>query len=84
MHTKIIEKVLVVLFFTLVGSISVFAQKDSTDSVSLSANVDLVSKYIWRGQDLGHTFCIQPRFLPKGTYYAPKAAFVNVKHLKSG
>jgi len=33
MHTKIIEKVLVVLFFTLVGCTSVFAQKDSIASM---------------------------------------------------
>lgn len=60
MHTKIIKRVSVVLFFSIVSSTSVFAQKDSIASISLSANADLVSRYIWRGQDLGHTFSIQP------------------------
>lgn len=60
MLSKTIVRVLVVLFFTLIGSVSVFAQKDSTASISLSANADLVSRYIWRGQDFGHTFSVQP------------------------
>jgi len=60
MHTKIIEKVSVVLLFAIVSSTSVFAQKDSIASISLSANADLVSRYIWRGQDYGHTPSVQP------------------------
>ena len=60
MHTKNRLKVLVVLVSVIMGNSQLFAQKDSTSSISLSANVDIVSKYIWRGQDLGHKLSLQP------------------------
>lgn len=44
----------------LAGNIGLYAQQSSESSVSVSANVDFVSKYIWRGQDYGHTPSIQP------------------------
>lgn len=43
-----------------IGSSSVFAQSDTIPSLSISANVDLMSQYIWRGQDYGHAPSIQP------------------------
>lgn len=39
---------------------SAFAQSDTIPAVSVSANVDLMSRYIWRGQDYGQTPSIQP------------------------
>lgn len=43
-----------------VGSISLFAQTDTIPKISTSVSVDLVSHYIWRGQDYGQTPSIQP------------------------
>lgn len=43
-----------------VGSTSLFAQTDSIPKISTSVSVDLVSHYIWRGQDYGHTPSVQP------------------------
>lgn len=42
------------------GSFSLFAQSDSIKDISTSVNVDLVSHYIWRGQDYGQKPSIQP------------------------
>lgn len=36
------------------------AQSDSLPEFSTSANVDLMSRYIWRGQEYGHAPSIQP------------------------
>jgi hypothetical protein len=36
------------------------AQTDTLPAVTTSVNVDLVSRYIWRGMDLGHGPSIQP------------------------
>lgn len=41
-------------------SSSLFAQSDSLKAVTTSANVDIMSRYIWRGQDYGHAPSIQP------------------------
>jgi hypothetical protein len=38
----------------------VSAQSDSTSSFSFSANIDLMSRYIWRGQEYGQSPSIQP------------------------
>lgn len=46
------------LFFF--GTSLLFAQSDSIPSISTSASIDLVSHYIWRGQDYGHNPGIQP------------------------
>jgi len=46
-----------ILFF---GSNSLFAQSDTIPAISTSIGVDVVSHYIWRGQDYGHTPSIQP------------------------
>ena len=43
-----------------VGSTLLFAQTDTIPKISTSVNVDLVSHYIWRGQDYGHKPSIQP------------------------
>jgi len=60
MHTKFLFKVLLGLQFFFVGSDSLFAQKDTTNAITLSAKADLFSQYIWRGQDFGHTISLQP------------------------
>jgi hypothetical protein len=39
---------------------SLTAQSDTIPAVSVSANVDLVSRFIWRGMDIGHAPSIQP------------------------
>lgn len=39
---------------------STLAQSDSLSAVTTSANVDLVSRYIWRGQEYGQSPSIQP------------------------
>jgi hypothetical protein len=49
-----------VLFLLLIGSSSLFAQTDTIPPISTSVSVDLVSHYIWRGQDYGHKPSIQP------------------------
>lgn len=43
-----------------IGSHSIFAQSDTISKISTSVSVDLVSHYIWRGQDYGQTPGIQP------------------------
>jgi len=45
------------LFFCI-SSLS--AQSDTLPAVSISANVDLMSRYVWRGIDIGHAPSIQP------------------------
>lgn len=35
-------------------------QKDSVPAVAVSASLDLVSRYVWRGLDIGNTPCAQP------------------------
>jgi hypothetical protein len=44
----------------LFGTSSLLAQTDTLPVVSIEANVDLVSRYIWRGQEYGHAPSIQP------------------------
>lgn len=39
---------------------ALFAQSDTLPEFSASANVDLVSRYIWRGQEYGQSPSIQP------------------------
>lgn len=49
------------LFMLIVGSTSVFAQSDSTETESpISISADLMSRYIWRGSDYGDAPSIQP------------------------
>ncbi|MBA4411453.1 MAG: TorF family putative porin [Bacteroidota bacterium] len=43
-----------------IGSSSLYAQSDILPAVTISTNVDLLSRYIWRGQDYGHAPSIQP------------------------
>lgn len=66
-NCKIILKrpVLVILIFLSIltnSNSTLLAQPDSlaTDSLSLSVNIDLVSRYIWRGQNFGQAPSIQP------------------------
>lgn len=44
----------------VIGNLSSFAQTDTIPAISTSVGVDLVSHYIWRGQDYGHVPSIQP------------------------
>lgn len=43
-----------------IGSPSLYAQTDSLPAISTSASVDLMSRYIWRGQEYGQASSIQP------------------------
>lgn len=43
-----------------INGYSLFAQTDSVPAFSISSNVDLMSRYIWRGQDYGHDPSVQP------------------------
>jgi len=56
--------IVVVRFFILslffIESSPLFAQSDSIPAISTSVNVDLMSHYIWRGQDYGQTPSLQP------------------------
>jgi len=49
---------LILLLFSI--PFSVAGQKDSIPAVSVSANLDLVSRYVWRGMDIGNTPNAQP------------------------
>jgi len=60
MRKKIIALQFFVLFSLFLGSLSLFAQTDTIPKISTAVSVDLVSHYIWRGQDLGHIPGIQP------------------------
>jgi len=39
---------------------SAFSQTDSLPEVSVTGNIDLMSRYIWRGQEYGQSPSIQP------------------------
>ncbi len=60
MRKKNIALQFFVLFSLFLGSLSLFAQTDTIPKISTAVSVDLVSHYIWRGQDLGHIPGIQP------------------------
>jgi len=59
MRLRTCTNFLILIFLLIITNLS-FAQSDSTHAVTMSANVDLVSRYIWRGQDYGNTPSIQP------------------------
>jgi len=46
--------------FLCIQSASTFAQSDTIPAISTSVSVDLMSHYIWRGQDYGQTPSLQP------------------------
>jgi hypothetical protein len=54
----------IVAFYALIlmcsGCSSSFAQHDTVPAISVSANIDIMSRYIWRGQDYGQCPSIQP------------------------
>lgn len=60
MQKRFLDFQFFVLLLLLIGSPSLFAQTDTIPRISISANVDLYSHYVWRGQDYGHTPSIQP------------------------
>ena len=47
-------------FLLVIKSDGLYAQTDSVPAFSISSNVDLVSRYIWRGQEYGNDPSIQP------------------------
>lgn len=49
---------LIILFLTLAKVVS--AQSDTLRDFSVDANVDLMSRYIWRGQEYGQAPSVQP------------------------
>lgn len=49
-----------VLLLGFIGGPTLFAQTDSLPAISTSASVDLMSRYIWRGQEYGQAPSIQP------------------------
>lgn len=52
---------ILVLAFTMLGTNLSWAQEETTSEESpLSLNVDLMSRYVWRGQDFGAAPSIQP------------------------
>ena len=60
MKKKYIDFQVFVLFLLFIGIPALFAQTDTIPPISASVSVDLISHYIWRGQDYGHTPSIQP------------------------
>jgi hypothetical protein len=60
MRKKSIALQVFVLVLLFLGSPSLFAQTDTIPKISTAVSVDLVSHYIWRGLDLGHTPGVQP------------------------
>jgi hypothetical protein len=57
---KILVKQFLLGLVLLLCAASLFAQSESSSKVTVTANVDLVSRYIWRGLDFGHAPSIQP------------------------
>lgn len=60
MSTKTYLCQFVLLILLALGNLSLLAQSDTVPAISTSATIDLVSQYIWRGQDYGHAPSIQP------------------------
>ncbi len=60
MHSDNYKKFLAALLSIFIISPAIIAQDDSSSFISFSANTDIVSQYIWRGQDFGHAPSIQP------------------------
>ena len=59
------RKIIIALRFLILSSLFIgntllFAQSDTIPKISTSVTVDLVSHYIWRGQDYGHKPSLQP------------------------
>jgi hypothetical protein len=57
---KFIVSVFVIGTYIFTNVVSLSAQTDPSPKVIVTANVDLVSRYIWRGIDIGHAPSIQP------------------------
>ncbi len=60
MNIKYIAVQFLVISFLFCSRSLLFAQTDSTHAFSAELNVDLVSRYIWRGQEYGQSPSIQP------------------------
>jgi hypothetical protein len=54
-----IKRLIALTGIMLSGSI-LYSQTDTVPAISTSGNIDLVSRYIWRGQLLNNSACIQP------------------------
>ncbi len=59
MKKNFVLQILVVVM-VLSGFDTLFAQSESSPKVTVAANADIVSRYIWRGLDFGHAPSIQP------------------------
>jgi hypothetical protein len=59
-HTFSQKLKIFMLSFLFTAISSVFAQTDTLPAISTSANVDLMSRYIWRGQEYSQSPSIQP------------------------
>lgn len=59
-NKRFIAFFLIELLVALLIAIPSTGQTTTTNSVSFDANVDLVSRYVWRGADIGHAPSIQP------------------------
>lgn len=53
---------ILLLIIVLISFVKVSAQTRSENHLSLSLNADLLSRYIWRGTDLGPGPAFQPGF----------------------
>lgn len=60
MKSKLVSLQIFPVLLFLSGTSALFAQSDTLTAFSTSANVDLMSRYIWRGQEYGQAPSIQP------------------------
>ena len=60
MKSKLVSLQIISVLLFLSGTSALFAQSDTLPAFSTSVNVDLVSRYIWRGQEYGQAPSIQP------------------------
>jgi hypothetical protein len=60
MKIRFIELQIFIFSFLFTGCSSLFAQSDTLPSFTTSADVDLMSRFIWRGQEYGQAPSIQP------------------------
>lgn len=60
MKIRFIELQIFISSFLFTGCSSLFAQSDTLPSITTSADVDLMSRFIWRGQEYDQAPSIQP------------------------
>lgn len=57
---KIFAKEFPIGLVLLLFAVTLFGQSETSSKVTVTANADIVSRYIWRGLDFGHSPSIQP------------------------